>query len=138
MNNYKFEELSIGSSESFSVTVTEGMMDEFRGITGDLNPLHKDDAFAERRGFKGKAAFGLLTASFLSTLAGMYLPGEDSLIQKVEVHFMKPVYPGDSLEIRGTVTELNEAFRVMALKVEIRNQDGLKVLRGTMNIGLTK
>ena len=42
MNKYKFEELSVGMSESFNVTITEDMLSKFRDITGDVNPLHKD------------------------------------------------------------------------------------------------
>ncbi|MBQ9091319.1 MAG: hypothetical protein IJY52_03500, partial [Anaerotignum sp.] len=47
----------------------------FLAITGDINPLHNDQEFAQKQGHPDKVAFGMLTASFLSTLAGVYLPG---------------------------------------------------------------
>lgn len=78
----------------------------------------------------------LYSASFLSTLAGIYLPGQNSLIQSVEIKFAKPVYIGDSLVISVTVKEKNDVFRYITLKVEIRNQSETKVLRGKMQIGL--
>ena len=136
MNHYKYEEIEIGHEESFSVTLTEEMMDSFRKITGDVNPLHADDDFAREKGYDGKAAFGMLTASFLSTLAGVYLPGENSLIQNTEVKFMKPVYPGQTLTISGTVSEKNDAYHAMKLKIAIRNDKNEKVLRGTMQVGV--
>ena len=77
----------------------------------------------------------MLTASFLSTLAGMYLPGEKSIIQNTELKFMKPVYPGDRLIISGEVAEKNDAYRVIRVKVTIKKDDGEKVLRGSMQIG---
>ncbi len=136
MNHYKYEEIEIGHEESFSVTITEEMMDSFRKITGDVNPLHADDEFAKGKGYEGKAVFGMLTASFLSTLAGVYLPGENSLIQNTEVKFMKPVYPGQTLTISGTVSEKNDAYHAMKLKISIRNDKNEKVVRGSMQIGI--
>ena len=65
----------------------------------------------------------MLTASFLSTLAGMYLPGRYSLIHSVEVSFIKPVYAGDVLLIKGVVDEIYEELRMIKLKVNICRLD---------------
>ena len=136
MNTYKFEEITTGLTESFEVTVTEQMFAQFLSITGDVNPLHNDAEFAAQKGHSGKVAFGMMTASFLSTLAGVYLPGKNSLIHEVEVKFAKPVYAGDVLQVSGTVTECNETFRLFWMKVVITNQKGEKVLRGKMRVGV--
>ena len=121
-------------TESFKVTITEEMLDAFKGITGDVNPLHNDEEFAKAKGHPGRVAYGMLTASFLSTLAGVYIPGERSLIQQVETKFAKPVYIGDELTVTGEITELVESVQRLELKETITNQDGKKVLRGTMGI----
>ena len=134
MNNYTFDELNVGMTESFKVSITEAMLDAFKGITGDVNPLHNDEEFAKAKGHPGRVAYGMLTASFLSTLAGVYIPGERSLIQQVETKFAKPVYIGDELTVTGEITELVESVQRLELKVTITNQDGKKVLRGTMGI----
>lgn len=136
MNHYKYEDLSIGMSEAFTVTVTAAMMEAFYEITGDENPLHRSERFAMEKGFSGKVVYGMLTASFLSTLAGVYLPGENSLIESTEVKFVKPVFIGDELTIEGRISELNDTVRQMVMKICIRNQNGDKVVRGTMKIGL--
>ncbi len=134
MNSYTYEELEIGHRETFTVQLTGEAMDAFRLNTGDENPLHRDDEYAKKRGMEGHVAFGLLTASYLSTLAGVYLPGERSLIQSMEIKFASPVYPGDMLTVSGEVTEKNDAYRVLRLKVEIKNGNGKKVLRGSMQV----
>ncbi len=134
MNSYKYEDLSVGMSESFTVTITEEMLDKFKSITGDVNPLHNDEEFARAKGHPGRVAYGMLTASFLSTLAGVYIPGERSLIQQVETKFAKPVYIGDVLTVTGEIVELVDSVQRLELKVTITNQDGKKVLRGTMEI----
>ena len=134
MNNYSFDELQVGMSESFQVTVTEAMLDSFKSITGDVNPLHNDEEFAKAKGHVGRVAYGMLTASFLSTMAGVYLPGEKSLIQQVETKFANPVYIGDTLTVKGEIVELIESVQRLELKVTITNQNGKKVLRGKMQI----
>ena len=134
MNNYRFEDLSVGMSDSFDVTITPKMLEQFKGITGDINPLHNDEEFAKSKGHPGRVAFGMLTASFLSTLAGVYIPGERSLIQQVETKFSNPVYIGDTLTVKGEIVELIESVSRLELKVTITNQNGKKVLRGKMQI----
>lgn len=138
MNEYTFDEIAVGDSESFSVTVTTEMMDRFRVDTGDINPLHNDESFALERGYTARVAYGMLTASFLSTLAGVYLPGKWCLIQHVETDFPKPVYPGDTLTVTGKVKEKDDTFRNITLAVRIRNQAGDTVLRGKMRLGVLK
>ncbi|MDE5679559.1 MAG: MaoC family dehydratase N-terminal domain-containing protein [Lachnospiraceae bacterium] len=136
MNRYRFEEIEIGMEESFEVKVTSEMMELFFTITSDSNPLHTDEAFARRKGYASRISYGMLTASFLSTLAGVYMPGERSLIHSVETKFVKPVYPEDVLKICGVVAEKNELFSMIKLKVTVTNQNHEKVLRGTMQIGV--
>ena len=137
MNTYTFQDIYPGLKEEFSVCVTQDMMTQFREITGDDNPLHCSGDFARSRGMKDRVVYGMLTASFLSTLAGVFLPGRSSLIRKVEVSFPSPVYAGENLRVSGTVTQIDERFSLFVMKVEIRGQDGRKVLRGRMEIGFT-
>jgi len=136
MNRYEYSDLYVDMEESFKVVITEAMMNAFAGITGDYNPLHTDRRFAESKGFNDKVVYGMLTASFLSTLAGMYLPGERSIIQNVDISFVKPVFIGDELEIIGRVVELHDCVKQMVLKVVIKNQEDKKVVRGKMKIGI--
>ena len=137
MKRYNIEELAVGKEEYFKVIVTGEMLTRFSEITGDKNPLHTDIVFAKEQGYKDRVAYGLLTGSFLSTLCGMYLPGERSLIQEMNVKFPNPVFIGDELTVSGKVEEVHKGIRQIVLKVEIKNQDGMKVLRGKMRVGLT-
>ncbi len=136
MNEYSYDEIEVGLTKSFTVTITEEDQAAFRKITGDENPLHKGDAFAIERGYREHVVFGMLTASYYSTLAGVYLPGERSLIHSVETKFLKPVYVGDTLTIEGKVVEKNDTYHLIQVKATIRNQDGEKVSKANMQIGL--
>ena len=142
MNEYTIEEIQVGMSASFKKLITKEMEDSFRVITGDENPLHKEDDFAlEISGgnFKGHAAFGMLTASFYSTVSGMYLPGKYSLIHSFdEISFMKPVFVGDELTVNAEVIDKDEALKMIRLKIIIKNQDNKKVSRAKMKVLVMK
>lgn len=136
MNHYRFEDLKTGQTEQFVVTVDQKMQELFCQLTRDTNPLHTDEAYAVSRGFEGRVIYGMLTASFLSALAGVFVPGAYGIPHSVEVKFVKPVYAGDVLKVTGTVTELNETVRLAVIKAEITNQKGEKVLRGKLKAGV--
>lgn len=138
MNSYKFDEIEIGHREEFYSQITKEDMEKFLQITGDTNPLHTDENYANAFGYEANVVYGMLTASYLSTLAGIYLPGKYSLINSLKISFVKPVYIGDKLKIQGTVLEKNDKFRFITIKVNIFNQENIKVLRGTMDIGVKK
>lgn len=127
MNHYTFDELKEGMSESFTVTVTKEMLEAFRHMSGDENPLHCDEAYAKDQGFPDRVVYGMLTASFYSTLAGVYLPGERCLLQEVNSRFRAPVFVGDVLTIEGTVKERHEGFKRIRIAAVIRNREGKKV-----------
>lgn len=138
INCYSYEEIQVGHKEQFSVILTEKMMESFCEICGDSNPLHLDSDYAKSKGHPDRVAYGMLTASFLSTLAGVWLPGEKSLIHQIEAEFPEPVYIGDELTVEGYVKEKNDTFRYLVVKVMIKNQNGKKVLRGKMRIQVTE
>ena len=135
MNEYRFKDLVIGQKESFEYIVTEEKMKMFKGLTGDNNPLHTDSEYALQHGFINRVVYGMLSASLISTLGGVYLPGRFCLIQQVECKFTSPVYVGDVLTVKGTVKELNESVQQAVIKVEIRNQKSEKVVRGLLSVG---
>ena len=138
MNTYTLDELSAGMKAHFRVQLTEEMMMQFHAITGDENPLHCDEAYAAANGHPGVVAYGLLTASFLSTLAGVYLPGKNSLIHSLEVKCVRPVYPGDTLTVEGPVTQVEARYSFILVCCRITNQREQCVLRGKMQIGVRR
>lgn len=68
MKCYKMTELHVGLKEEFEYRITSDMMQKFLEITSDNNPLHVDDDFARKRGFERRIVYGMLTASWVSTL----------------------------------------------------------------------
>ena len=137
MNEYKLEDMYVGMTEEFSVEITEGMQNNFRESTGDINPIHSDKNFAKEKGFDNVLVFGMLTASFFSTLVGVYLPGKNCLFQECkDIRFHSPVFIGDSLKITGQVVEIDNRFNRITVKASIRNQEGKKVCSAKLIAGV--
>ncbi len=138
MNHYRLADLTPGVTESFTVIITEEMMAQFYAITGDNSPIHMDADYAAGRGYPGRVVYGMLGASFLSTLAGVYLPGEHCLLHGVDLKFAKPIFIGDTLTVTGVVDEVNDTFREITIKASIVNQDGKKVTRAVIRAGVAQ
>ena len=141
MNEYTIKDIEVGMTESFQKQITLEMENAFRIISGDENPLHKDDEFAKSIGegkFRQHVSFGMLTASLYSTLAGMYLPGKYSLIHSLDIKFQKPVYVQDTLTVTGKVAKIHEELKLLEVKVKIENQNKECVSKADMRILVLK
>ena len=71
---YYIDELKPGMSERYEKTVTERDIELFGEVSGDMNPVHFDEAFARGTIFRGRIAHGVLSISFISTVLGTKLP----------------------------------------------------------------
>lgn len=136
MNKLKYEDIQIGQKADFECEITKDMMEQFCNISGDINPLHLSVNFAKKKGFKSNVVYGMLIASLYSKFAGVYIPGENCLLQSVYSDFCKPVYVGDKLFVEGKVVEKNDSVRQIILKVIIRNQYKEKVSRAKIEAGV--
>lgn len=138
MNHYTLSELHVGLSAEFSYKVTPEKMALFFELTGDDSPIHMDADYAAQRGYENRVMYGMLGASLFSTLAGVYLPGEHCLLHSVECKFAKPVLVGETLTVRGEITEINETFREITIKGIIFNAEGKKVTRAIIKAGVAQ
>lgn len=138
MNHFTYADLQVGQEEEFSRTVTAGMMEAFRKMSGDENPLHVNDAFACKQGFPGRVVYGMLTSSLYSCLGGGYIPGENCLLQSVHADFLSPVFIGDTLSVHGQIKEKHDSVKQVVIKAEICNQDGRKVSKAVIKAGVMK
>lgn len=136
MNHFSYDDIAVGQTAEFSREITAEMLDRFRDISGDENPLHNDEDYAKKKGFPSRVVYGMLTSSLYSCLGGMYIPGERCLLQSVHADFLSPVFIGDNLTVTGKVTEKNDSVRQIVIKAVIRNQDGKKVSKAKIEAGV--
>ena len=124
-------ELKVGDSAQISKTITETDIDLFAKVTGDFNPLHMDQDYAEKTRFKGRIAHGVLSIGFISNVLGNLLPGPGTIYLSQEVKFLSPVRIGDTITARVEVIELIPEKNRVKFKTICTNQEGKEVLDGT-------
>jgi 3-hydroxybutyryl-CoA dehydratase len=108
---YYIEDLKPDMSESFAKTVSERDVTLFGEVSGDINPVHFDESFAKSTIFKGRIAHGVLSASYISTVLGMKMPGPGTIFMSLTTRFRAPVRIGDTVVATCTVREVNAEKR---------------------------
>ena len=124
------DQLKVGDSAEWSRTVTEDDIKLFAEATGDFNPVHLDQSYAEKTFFKGRIAHGLLSLGYISTVLGNILPGHGTIYLSQEVKFLAPVRIGDTITARVEIMELIPEKNRVKFKTICLNQEGKIVLDG--------
>ena len=130
MQGKTIEELVLGQSAQFSKTISESDVYLYAGITGDFNPAHINQAYAEKTRFKTRIAHGMLTAGFISNLLGTQLPGPGTIYLQQTLNFRAPVVLGDTVTARVEVIEILVEKKRVRLKTICTSQEGTVVLDG--------
>lgn len=127
---YFFEDLELGMEASVQKVVTESDISAFAEITGDKNPVHLDAAYAAQTIFKERISHGMLTASYISAVFGMQLPGPGAIYVSQTLNFRAPVKIGDKVIAKVRVVELFPAKRRALFDCVCMIDGGKTVLEG--------
>ena len=108
LKGYDIEDLTPGMSASMSKEVSDADIVKFSEVSGDVNPVHLDDAYAATTPFGGRIAHGMLSASLISAVIANRLPGPGTVYLDQRLSFKAPVRPGDVVEAVVTVKEVQD------------------------------
>jgi len=97
LGQLSIEEINVGMEVSYSQTITDADIKSFSGISGDKNPIHMNEEYANKSRFKSRIAHGLMSASYFSALFGTKLPGEGAIYVSQSLQFKRAVYLGDTV-----------------------------------------
>ena len=122
--------IEVGQSATLTKTFTKNDVFSFAEISGDHNPIHVDPDFAAKSRFKRQLVHGMLTAGMISAVLGMQLPGPGSIYLKQELKFRSPVYFGDTITAKVTVTKVRSDKPIITLETICVNQDKTTVIDG--------
>jgi 3-hydroxybutyryl-CoA dehydratase len=106
-NRYRIEDIKIGMEASYSKTITDADVNAFSSLSGDTNPIHLSDEYANLSRYKKRIAHGLLSASYFSALFGTKIPGEGCVYVSQSLQFKHPVYLGDTIKAIVTVSRVD-------------------------------
>ncbi len=124
------EQLNVGDAAEFGKTISESDIYLYAGITGDFNPVHVNEVYAEGTYFKNRIAHGMLSAGLISAVLANQLPGPGTIYLKQELEFLAPVRIGDTITARVEILELILDKNRVRLKTVCSNQEGIRVLKG--------
>lgn len=124
------KEINLGDKSSYSRTVSEADVVLFGGVSGDLNPAHFNEEYSKDTMFKGRIAHGMLSASYISTVLGMQLPGPGTIYLSQELKFTAPVKFGDTITATAEVIDKLEEKNRITLETICVNQRGEVVVKG--------
>ncbi len=134
MENVTFDELQIGQSAELKRTLTEKDITLFAAVSGDINPAHMNEDYAERSPFRGIIGHGMWSGGLISTVLGTMLPGPGTIYLGQELRFEKPVRPGDEITVRLTVREKRADKPVVTLDCVCINENGEEVVKGMATV----
>ena len=125
-----FASLAEGEIARWEHEISASDVDGFAELSGDDNPLHMDDGFAQQQGYRARVVHGMLLGAYLSRLVGTVLPGPGVVWLSQEVRFVAPAYIGDRIEVSVRLTHKSPALRTLVLETTISNQRKEKLVTG--------
>lgn len=110
--------------------VSQRRIDVYSGVRP--RSIHSDEAFAREKGFRTCLAQGMMSTAYVSQMMVKLLGPGFARGGTLSMAFIKPVYAGDRLTVRGVVKDKqsdNGATRVV-VEVWVENQHGEKTAVG--------
>ena len=125
--------LKVGDSYAQSFTATDQTIMDIAKVSGDINPIHLDEAYASKSIFGRRIAHGLFCLNAISMILGNHFPGMGTILLSQSFEYKAPVYIGDVITVEVTVTEAMPKG-VYLLSVVCQDQNRRKVLTGISKV----
>ncbi len=122
--------LEIGMTATRTKLMTENDVRQFAEVSGDTNSVHLDEAYAATTQFGKRIVHGMLTASLISAILGIDLPGLGTIYLNQTLSFKAPVFIGDEITAKVELIKYREERRIATFRTTCTNQDGTLVLDG--------
>ena len=123
VNKPEFENIAVGTKETFDFYVTEEKLKIFAILTGDYSSLHMNESFARRTRYRERIVHGMLPFSYISILKMFCLEKYVASIAQLEAKFSSPVYLGSNLTITAEVVDKEPSTRTLNVKITIEIKD---------------
>jgi 3-hydroxybutyryl-CoA dehydratase len=118
--------LAIGTTVTFSKTVSESDVYLFAGISGDLGPNHVNEEYMRKTRYGGRIAHGVLIVSYMSTCSTKLIEaaGNSPTVSYGydRIRFVKPVFIGDTITVYYVVAARDDSRSEIRSDVTARNQ----------------
>ena len=106
----------------------------YAGASGDFNPIHIDEEFAQSVGLPGRILHGLWTMAQVARAVGAAGDGPESL-RSLSVQFRGMGFPEQEIAVSATVTDVADGVATVEAEAV---QDGRRIIRkgqATLRVG---
>jgi 3-hydroxybutyryl-CoA dehydratase len=134
ISNHTYDEITLGQTAEYSKHISAEDIQLFAAVSGDVNPVHLDAAYAATTPFGGCIAHGMLSGAIISAAIAMRLPGPGTIYLGQSLRFTLPVRPGDTLTVTLKVVAKTDKRRLVTLECEVFNQGQQLVVAGTADV----
>lgn len=124
-----------GDEHSFEVLdIDRTHFVKYAGASGDFNPIHHDQRFAEMAGLSTVFGEGMFTAGVLSRVVSEWFGPES--IARYKVRFATRLWPGDTIKCHGRIGRVYqlEGRPHADLEVSATNQKGETLIQGEATV----
>ena len=129
-----WKDLQQGMEVNLPFVVERKDMEVFAKLSGDFSPIHMDDEYAKSTKFKGRVVHGMLLASFLSRMVGMYIPGKHALYTSQSLEFPHPCFIDDEITVSSVVIDKSQSTKIIKIESKITNKKNEILLNGVGRI----
>lgn len=119
-----------GETFTHGFTFSQADVERFAEVTGDVNPVHLDPAYAASTAFKKPVLHGFLSGSVFSKVFGTVFPGPGTIYVSQEMSFKRPMYPGERYLATFTIREADAAKGLLVIEGRIADEKGKVCLEG--------
>ena len=133
--NY-FDDIKIGDERlTPRVTVTEGHILAFGGVTGDFSPVHFDEIYAKTTKFGGRVAHGLMGLAIADGLKVQSAFFQDGISLGWTWKFKRPIRIGDTVQVKFRIADKRVSkskpnMGILIISLQLLNQHGEVVQEG--------
>ena len=127
----RYDELRIGQAASLQKRFSKEDVKHFAALSGDVNPLHLDEKFANTGPFGSEIVHGLLTSSLFSGIIGTMLPGQGSIYLSQNLNFKKAVFHNELITATCTIVHKRVDKPILTMETICKNENNEVVIEGT-------
>lgn len=124
---HTYESLSIGDSFSVNRFLSADDVKTFAKLTGDDNPIHIDEEYAQSTRFGKPIVHGVLLLGIISKVLGCDFPGHGSIAVGISVRFLRPVPVGSEVTVEVKISEKIDKRKHVKARVYVYHEGRIAV-----------
>ncbi len=126
--------IEIGDYYEEKISFPKESIIKFAEVSGDFNPIHVSDHYAQLSLFGRPIVHGMLAASVFSKILGTKFPGEGTVYLAQNLKFIAPVYPDTDYYARVEVIEINRDKHNAVFTTTLEDAEKHQCILGTAKI----